>query len=173
MIKEQKLLQKEIMFKNNSIMNCNKININTTNQSRPLSSISGYKNIGRLKRSQSAKNIQRPSTSKTFMIGNSYNLNKNNNYINTSMISFSMMNYRSSLMNNNYILDKNEANSLKGKLILTKYTNSEGIIDIGPLPYDSYFVEVQEGKQYRNIGFILKFNTIFFYYSFYIFCFFL
>ena len=160
MIKEQKLLQKEIMFKNNSIMNFNKININTTNQSRPLSSISGYKNIGRLKRSQSAKNIQRPSTSKTFMIGNSYNLNKNNNYINTSMISFSMMNYRSSLMNNNYILDKNEANSLKGKLILTKYTNSEGIIDIGPLPYDSYFVEVQEGKQYRNIGFILKFNTI-------------
>ena len=160
MIKEQKLLQKEIMFKNNSIMNFNKININTTNQSRPLSSISGYKNIGRLKRSQSAKNIQRPSTSKTFMIGNSYNLHKNNNYINTSMISFSMMNYRSSLMNNNYILDKNEANSLKGKLILTKYTNSEGIIDIGPLPYDSYFVEVQEGKQYRNIGFILKFNTI-------------
>ena len=70
MIKEQKLLQKEIMFKNNSIMNFNKININTTNQSRPLSSISGYKNIGRLKRSQSAKNIQRPSTSKTFMIGN-------------------------------------------------------------------------------------------------------
>ena len=104
MIKEQKLLQKEIMFKNNSIMNFNKININTTNQSRPLSSISGYKNIGRLKRSQSAKNIQRPSTSKTFMIGNSYNLNKNNNYINTSMISFSMMNYRSSLMNNKSLL---------------------------------------------------------------------
>ena len=161
MIKEQKLLQKEYMFKNNSIMNFNKININTTNQSRPLSSISGYKNIGKLKRSQSAKNIQRPSTSKTFLLGNNnYNKNSNNNYNNTSMISFSMMNYRSALMNNNYILDKNEANALKGKLILTKYTNNEGIIDIGPLPYDSYFVEVQESKQYRNIGFILKFNTI-------------
>ena len=161
MIKEQKLLQKEYMFKNNSIMNFNKININTTNQSRPLSSISGYKSIGKLKRSQSAKNIQRPSTSKTFLLGNNnYNRNTNNNFNNTSMISFSMMNYRSSSLNNNYILDKNEANSLKGKLILTKYTNSEGIIDIGPLPYDSYFVEVQESKQYRNIGFILKFNTI-------------
>jgi hypothetical protein len=61
---------------------------------------------------------------------------------------------------NNYILDKNEANNLKGKLILTKYTNSEGIIDIGPLPYDSYFIEVQESRQYRSIGFCLKFNTI-------------
>ena len=61
---------------------------------------------------------------------------------------------------NNYILDKNEANNLKGKLILTKYTNNEGLIDIGPLPYDSYFIEVQESRQYRSIGFVLKFNSL-------------
>jgi len=61
---------------------------------------------------------------------------------------------------NNYILDKNEANNLKGKLILTKYTNNEGLIDIGPLPYDSYFIEVQESKQYRSVGVCLTFNTI-------------
>ena len=147
MIKEQKLLNKEYMFKNNSILT-------NTNKVRPLSSITGYKS-GKLRKSQSAQNIERPSTSKTFLLGNN---NRNSiNYNNTSMLSNSLI-QRSSM--NNYILDKNEANNLKGKLILTKYTNSEGIIDIGPLPYDSYFVEVQEGKQYRNIGFILKFNTI-------------
>ena len=147
MIKEQKLLNKEYMFKNNSILT-------NTNKVRPLSSITGYKS-GKLRKSQSAQNIERPSTSKTFLLGNN---NRNSiNYNNTSMLSNSLI-QRSSM--NNYILDKNEANNLKGKLILTKYTNSEGIIDIGPLPYDSYFIEVQESRQYRSIGFCLKFNTI-------------
>ena len=147
MIKEQKLLNKEYMFKNNSILT-------NTNKVRPLSSITGYKS-GKLRKSQSAQNIERPSTSKTFLLGNN---NRNLiNYNNTSMLSNSLI-QRSSM--NNYILDKNEANNLKGKLILTKYTNSEGIIDIGPLPYDSYFIEVQESRQYRSIGFCLKFNTI-------------
>ena len=79
------------------------------------------------------------------------------NFNNTSMLSSTLL-QRSSM--NNYILDKNEASNLKGKLILTKYTNSEGYIDIGPLPYDSYFIEVQESRQYRSIGFCLKFNTL-------------
>ena len=61
---------------------------------------------------------------------------------------------------NNYILDKNKSKNLKGKLIMTKFTNSEGIIDIGPLPYDSYFIEVQESKQYRSVGVCLTFNTL-------------
>ena len=43
---------------------------------------------------------------------------------------------------------------------MTKFTNSEGIIDIGPLPYDSYFIEVQESKQYRSVGVCLTFNTL-------------
>ena len=149
MIKEQKLLSKESMFKNNFSML-------KSNRTRPLSSISGYKSLGRLKKSQSAKNIERPSTSKTFLLGNN-NRNSMISYNNISMLSNSLV-QRSSM--NNYILDKNEANNLKGKLILTKYTNSDGYIDIGPLPYDSYFIEVQESRQYRSIGFCLKFNTL-------------
>ena len=149
MMKEQKLLTKENMFKNNSIMNMK------ANKIRPLSSISGYKSLGKLRKSQSAKNIERPSTSKTFLLVNN---NRNiSNINNTSMLSSSLM-HKNTM--NNYILDKNEANNLKGKLILTKYTNSEGHIDIGPLPYDSYFIEVQESRQYRSIGFVLKFNTL-------------
>ena len=148
MIKEQKLLEKENLFKNNSILM-----MNDNNRIRPLSSITGYKN-GKLKKSQSAKNIERPSTSKTFLLGNNRsNLNGNN----ISVLSNSLI-QRSSM--NNYILDKTEANNLKGKLILTKYTNADGYIDIGPLPYDSYFIEVQESRQYRSIGFCLKFNTL-------------
>ena len=150
MIKEQKLLTKENMFKNNFSISKN------NNSVRPLSSISGYKSLGRLRKSQSAKNLERPSTSKTFLLGNN-NRNSFMNYNNISMLSSSLM-HKSSM--NNYILDKNEAKNLKGKLILTKYTNSEGYIDIGPLPYDSYFVEVQESRQYRSIGFCLKFNTL-------------
>ena len=49
MIKEQKLLNKEYMFKNNSILT-------NTNKVRPLSSITGYKS-GKLRKSQSAQNI--------------------------------------------------------------------------------------------------------------------
>ena len=149
MIKEQKLLTKEKMFKNNSIMNIK------ANKIRPLSSISGYKSLGKLRKSQSAKNIERPSTSKTFLLGNNNRNISNNN--NTSMLSRSLIQKNTM---NNYILDKNEANNLKGKLILTKYTNNEGLIDIGPLPYDSYFIEVQESRQYRSIGFVLKFNSL-------------
>ena len=149
MIKEQKLLSKENMFKNNFSML-------KSIRERPLSSISGYKSHGRLKKSQSAKNLERPSTSKTFLLGNN-NRNSLINFNNTSMLSSSLL-QRSAM--NNYILDKNEASNLKGKLILTKFTNSDGYIDIGPLPYDSYFIEVQESRQYRSIGFCLKFNTL-------------
>ena len=45
-------------------------------------------------------------------------------------------------MEQNLILDKNVCESLKGKIIISKYTNSEGYIDIGPIPYDSYYIEV-------------------------------
>ena len=140
MIKEQKIRQKENMYKNDSI-------INNNNKSRPSSSMT---TIGRYHKSQSMRNLMRPSTSK---IGDVNNINYNDSNIFSSSIM-----YKSSM--NNYILDKNKSKSLKGKLILTKYTNSEGVIDIGPLPYDSYFIEVQESKQYRSIGFCLIFNTL-------------
>ena len=46
-------------------------------------------------------------------------------------------------MEKNLILDTKLSESLKGKLIICKYTNSEGYIDIGPIPYDSYFIRLK------------------------------
>ena len=62
---------------------------------------------------------------------------------------------------NTFISNKNVAESMKGKLILTKFTNGEGIIDIGPLPYDSYFIEVVESNQFQFVGMPLTFNAIY------------
>ena len=62
--------------------------------------------------------------------------------------------------NNKYIFDKNKSRNLKGKLIIRKYTNQDGVINIGPLPYDSYYIEVKESKQFRNIGICLTFNDL-------------
>ena len=59
------------------------------------------------------------------------------------------------------INNKSTANQMKGKLILTKYTNEEGIIDIGPLPYDSYFIEVVESNQFQFVGMPLTFTSIY------------
>ena len=144
MIKKLKIQKKENMFKNNSLVN------NYTIKNRPRTSINGYQIYHK---SQSVKSINRPSTSKTFLLG------KNNNFsINESSFLSNSVLYNSPMKN--YVLDKNKAKSLKGKLILSKYTNTEGTIDIGPLPYDSYFIEVQESKQYRSVGMTLTFNNL-------------
>ena len=97
-------------------------------------------------------NLIRPNSSKSdYNLENNYYLSNNSSFLFQNRIKSSM---------NNYILDKNKSKNLKGKLIMTKFTNSEGIIDIGPLPYDSYFIEVQESKQYRSVGVCLTFNTL-------------
>ena len=146
MIKKLKIQKKENMFKNDSTIN------NYIYKSRPRTSINGYQVYHK---SQSVKNTLRPNTSKTFLLGkNNYNYNVNDS---SSILSSSVL-YNSPMKN--YVLDKNKAKSLKGKLILSKYTNSEGTIEIGPLPYDSYFIEVQESKQYRSVGLTLTFNTL-------------
>ena len=85
---------------------------------------------------------ERPITSNTFLLrNNNWNISGNNN--NTSMLSSNLM-YKNTM--NNCILDENEGNKLKWKLILTKYINSEENIDIVPLPYDSHFIEVHESR---------------------------
>ena len=148
MIREEKIRKKENMFKNDTSIR------SYGNKSRPMSSLTGYRGFHK---SQSMTDMMRPNTSKTFLLGNNYN-NNNNWNINESSILSSSFAFKNS--KNNYILDKNKSKSLKGKLILSKYTNKEGMIDIGPLPYDSYFIEVQESKQYRSIGMTLTFNTL-------------
>ena len=153
MIKEQKLRQKENMFKNRSNFEYNSDNESKSItkksklRSRPASSLAGY---NRFSKSNSMANLLRPNTSKV-----DYKYGYNN--LNDTSLLF-QSNIKSSM--NNYILDKNQAKNLKGKLILTKYTNNEGMIDIGPLPYDSYYIEVQESKQYRSVGVCLTFNTL-------------
>ena len=61
---------------------------------------------------------------------------------------------------NKYIFDKGKSENLKGKRIIRKYTNRDGIIHIGPLPYDSYYIEVPESKQFRNVGICLSFQNL-------------
>ena len=76
-----------------------------------------------------------------------------NNFFSTVIIN---QNSQGLMINN-----KSTANQMKGKLILTKYTNEEGIIDIGPLPYDSYFIEVVESNQFQFVGMPLTFTSIY------------
>ena len=157
LIKEEKIRQKENMFKNNSKMEFsfeNKTKI-LNNRARPLTSSTRF---GKMHKSNSMYNVMRPTSSKSDIFSaTTMNNNYNNNY-NHSVLFQKNLSIKSTM--NNYILDKNQANSLKGKLIMTKYTNYEGIIDIGPLPYDSYFIEVQESKQYRSVGVCLTFNNL-------------
>ena len=138
MNKEKKLLEKQEMFKSTSNNNNSVIENKKFNRSRPASAYSNRKNYSLYKNS-------RPSSSK-----NRVSLYNDNDYINSGL----------NPMEENLILDKKLSQKLKGKLIISKYTNSEGYIDIGPLPYDSYYIEVSESKQYRSIGMCLVFNKI-------------
>ena len=71
---------------------------------------------------------------------------------------YSAVNQNSS---NIFVMNKYAADAMKGKLILTKYTKGDGTIDIGPLPYDSYFIEVVESNQFQYIGMPLTFNAMY------------
>ena len=92
------------------------------------------------------------------------NISNNKKYLTKSS---SMTNIMSNniLEDNNllYIFDKEISNNLKGRLMIRKYTDKEGIIKIGPLPYDSYYVEVKESIQFRNVGLCLSFNDLNYY----------
>ena len=137
MNKEKKLLEKQEMFKSEA-QNKSMIENKKFNRSRPSSAYSNRKNNSIFKSS-------RPNSSK-----NKISLYTDVDYINSG----------SNPMEQNLILDKKLSNELKGKLIISKYTNSKGFIDIGPLPYDSYYIEVSESRQYRSIGMCLVFNKL-------------
>ena len=149
MNKEKKILEKQEMYKSN------RSNIlHTSNINKNISHIIDNKNFART-RPPSATTTRRvnytlnrntrPNSSK-----NKISTNIDNDYINTCF----------NPMEQNLILDKKLCESLKGKLIISKYTNNEGYIDIGPIPYDSYYIEVPENKQYRNVGMCLSFNKL-------------
>ena len=137
MNQEKVLVEKQEMFKSGT--NANSVIENKKfNRSRPASAYSNRKNY-------SSYQNTRPSSSK-----NRISLCTDNDYINSGV----------NPMEENLILDEKISKNLKGKLIITKYTNSKGCIDIGPLPYDSYYIEVSESRQYRNIGMCLVFNKL-------------
>ena len=138
MNKEKKILEKQEMYKSGINNNNSLIENKKFNRSRPASSYSNRKNHSIFKNS-------RPSSSKNRIAGNI-----DNDFINS----------RTNPMEQYLILDKKQSQNLKGKLIICKYTNSEGYIDIGPLPYDSYYIEVSESRQYRSIGMCLVFNKL-------------
>jgi hypothetical protein len=124
MNKEKKLMEKQEMYKSN------KSNIlHTNNMNKNISHIIENKNYCRTRPPSASsqrrvnltlnKNNSRPSSSK-----NRIQINIENDYINTCI----------NPMEQNLILDKKICESLKGKLIICKYTNNEGYIDIGPIP---------------------------------------
>ena len=148
MNKEKKLLEKQEMYKSNrsNILHANNKNmshiIENKNycRTRPPSATSNRRVNYTLN-----KNVSRPNSSKNRIL-----MNIENDFINTCI----------NPMEQNLILDKNICESLKGKLIICKYTNNKGYIDIGPIPYDSYYIEVSENKQYRSVGMCLSFNKL-------------
>ena len=138
-LKENKLLQKESLIRpgTSSVFNLKK--------NRPFSSLS--------RKSASSINIfSRPFSEK---INNNSLLFENKSLIQIKNSS------QFSRPGQEIISNKNLAEKLKGKLILTKFTNKEGIINIGPLPFDSYLIEVCESKQFMGNFMTLIFNQIF------------
>ena len=151
MNKEKKILEKQEMYKSNRsniLQTNNKNNLSALvpnakfNRTRPPSATTTHRANYTLNRNS------RPNSSKNRV--SKISVNVENDYINTCY----------NPMEKNLILDTKLSESLKGKLIICKYTNSEGYIDIGPIPYDSYFIEVPENKQYRSVGMCLSFNKL-------------
>ena len=136
MIREKKIFEKQEMFKSGS--GSSDTENKKFNRSRPASAYSNRKNC-------SVNRYSRPSSSKNRM-----SLYTDNDHINSGI----------NAMEQNLILDKKISQNLKGKLIISKYTNNKGAIDIGPLPYDSYYIEVLESRQYRSVGMCLMFNRL-------------
>ena len=136
--RENILKEKMGMYKS-GIKNTSVIENKNFNRSRPSSAYSHRQNIS------SMNKTTRPSSSK-----NRISVHTENDYINSGI----------NPMEDNLIFDKEVTKKLKGDLLISKYTNSEGYIDIGPIPYDSYFIEVAQSKQYRSIGMNLVFNKL-------------
>ena len=131
MNKEKEIIEKQEMIKSGTNYNA-VIENKKFNRSRPSIAYSNRKNYSIFKNS-------RPSSSK-----NRVSLYTDIDYINSGV----------NPMEENLILDKKVSQNLKEKLIISKYTNIKGFIDIGPLPYDSYYVEVSESKtisKHRNV----------------------
>ena len=153
LIKEQQLMKK---IKTESQLNYGSNYHSNKKVIRPISSMSNLlnsNNKNKLLKSHSTlnilsqKRIESEIASNANMLTLRQNINDNEDlYSNRTM--------------NKYVFDKRKAENLKGTLILRKYTNKKGVIYIGPLKYDSYYIEVKESKQFRNVGICLSFYDL-------------
>ena len=146
LIKEQQLINK-IGLETKYINDTNKSNKKII-RSTSMPNISNEENENKFVKTHSTFNSLRQSSVKNEINNNIKSYNIEEIYKNKSY------NYKK------FIYDKNISRNLKGKLIIRKYTNKDGAIDIGPLPYDSYFVEVTESKQFQSVGICLSFNDL-------------
>ena len=130
---------------------------------RPSSSTTNIMNANaetenKLSKSHSTFNLFRQKTIKSELF-NEYG-QYNSEFNNFFFQSFNRISDNNTSSMNKYIFDKGKSENLKGKRIIRKYTNKDGIIHIGPLPYDSYYIEVPESKQFRNVGICLAFQNL-------------
>ena len=168
-MKEQKIKQNVKLFKINNSNEPNdkdekhRMYKKIKNRNRPTSSL---EEVYKSERSQSVSPLLRPIS---YDNSNNIKLDKTTNDISQNIMSKNISKNKTlSLQNHlifkcplsNFILDKEESDNLRGKLICTKVTDSEGKINLGLLPYDSYYIEVQETKQYKRVGLTIIFKNI-------------
>ena len=114
----------------------------------------------RLTKSQSTLTLLRQNSVKSEMDNNLYVSEKFQKEFGISANDFYIKDNINKSTKSKYIFDKKKSESLKGRFMLRKYTNEDGMIKIGPLPYDSYYIEVKESKQFRNVGICLSFQNL-------------
>jgi predicted RNA binding protein with dsRBD fold (UPF0201 family) len=61
---------------------------------------------------------------------------------------------------NNFNQLSKELNSQKGELLITLYTDNNGVVTIKDVPYDSYLIEVEESANYQSSFLPVTFKTI-------------
>ena len=148
LIKERELLNK-IKLETKYTIDSNYFNHKKIRPSSSMTNIIEKGNKNKLIKSHSTFSLLRK---------NSVDSEQNNNNMYTD--NFHKSDEISNRSLNKYIFDKRKSENLKGRHIIRKFTNRKGIINIGPLPYDSYYVEVKESKQFRNVGICLNFQNL-------------
>ena len=164
-IKEQKLLDK-IKLETKFTYESNRYRIKKK-RIRPQSSMTIIQSSdkeqekeNRLTKSQSTLTLLRQNSVKSEMDNNLYVSEKFQKEFGISANDFYIKDNINKSTKSKYIFDKKKSESLKGRFMLRKYTNEDGMIKIGPLPYDSYYIEVKESKQFRNVGICLSFQNL-------------
>ena len=162
LIKEQQLLDK---IKTEGKYTCD-TNRSNKKKLRPVSSMTNIiikDNDNRLTKSHSTFNLLRQNSVKSELDTDiNVHTKLQNKFGMSDFLIKDCITINTNRSKSKYIFDKRKMENLKGSKepIIRKYTNKDGIITIGPLPYDSYFIEVKESKQFRSVGLCLSFHNL-------------